>query len=227
MPKIAENLTRVRQEIAAQAQSAGRDPGSITLLAVSKTKPPEALCQAYDAGQRDFGENYLQEALEKIAALKRLPIQWHFIGALQSNKTRAVAEHFHWVHTVDRVKLGERLSAQRPAGLPPLNLCLQVNIDREDSKAGCEPEQAQALARALAALPNLRLRGLMAIPAARGGTGAFARLARLMQSINDQEGLDMDTLSMGMSDDLAEAIGAGATIVRVGTAIFGARSANV
>lgn len=223
MPNIAENLTQVRDAIHSQARTAGRDPASVTLVAVGKTQPARALREAFAHGQRDFGENYLQEALGKIDELSDLPITWHFIGALQSNKTRIVAEHFHWVHTVDRLKLGERLSAQRSPALTPLNICLQINIDDETSKAGCAPDEAFDLAAALSKLPNLRLRGLMAIPKP-GNSKAFVELARLQQEIGARLSLSLDTLSMGMSADLDAAIAAGSTLVRVGTAIFGERN---
>ena len=190
---------------------------------MSKTKPAAAVREAHAAGLRDFGENYLQEALGKQAELADLPLNWHFIGPIQSNKTRPIAEHFQWVHSVDRLKIAQRLSEQRPAGLPPLNVCLQVNVSGEASKSGCAPEDLPALAEAVKQLPNLRLRGLMAIPeptAERAAQhAAFARLRELLLDLN----LGLDTLSMGMSDDLEAAIGEGATWVRIGTALFGAR----
>lgn len=223
MSKIADNLTQVRQRIQQCALAAHRDPYSIDLLAVSKTRPASAVETAYHAQQRDFGENYLQEALQKIERLNHLEIVWHFIGPIQSNKTRAIAEHFCWVHTVDRVKVAQRLSQQRPPHLAPLQICLQVNIDEEKSKAGCTVNQALPLIRAFAELPNLRIRGLMAIPLPHNSETAFQRLAQLQHHLRKESGLALDTLSMGMSDDLGPAIAAGATIVRVGTAIFGAR----
>lgn len=229
MPSIAEHLNAVRQRIAQAAVQCGRDPGNIALLAVSKTFGADAVRDAYDAGQRAFGENYVQEALDKIALLADLPdpVSWHFIGPLQSNKTRQVAAHFDWVHTIDRLKIAERLSEQRPAGLPPLQVCVQVNISGEASKSGVAPEAAADLARAVAGLPNLRLRGLMAIPAPADDPtlvrAPFARLAALAEALR-ADGLAIDTLSMGMSDDLDAAIAEGATLVRIGTAIFGARS---
>ncbi len=229
MSLIAEHLLAVRQRIAAAAGAAGRDPADVTLLAVSKTFGPDDLRAAYAAGQRAFGENYVQEGLEKIAALADLPepLVWHFIGPLQSNKTRAVAEHFDWVHTIDRLKIATRLSEQRPAGKPPLQVCLQVNISGESSKSGVAPDALDALADAVARLPGLQLRGLMAIPApctdpAQAGA-PFAALAHLAEGLRAR-GLPVDTLSMGMSDDLEAAVAEGATLVRVGSAIFGARS---
>ncbi|MFI2810877.1 MULTISPECIES: YggS family pyridoxal phosphate-dependent enzyme [unclassified Microbulbifer] len=225
---ITENLNRVRERIVTCCRSCGRDSDSVTLLAVSKTKPAEDLRAAFAAGQRDFGENYLQEALDKQAELSGLSICWHFIGPLQSNKTRAVAEHFQWLHTVDRLKIARRLSEQRPAGMAPLNICLQVNIDAEESKSGVAPAELPALARAVAGLPGLRLRGLMAIPAPRADAAAqrepFAALAALLQQLREElPGAPLDTLSMGMSGDLEAAIEAGSTMVRVGTDIFGRR----
>ncbi|MCP1641658.1 pyridoxal phosphate enzyme (YggS family) [Pseudomonas citronellolis] len=190
---------------------------------MSKTKPAADIREAHAAGLDDFGENYLQEALGKQVELADLALTWHFIGPIQSNKTRPIAEHFHWVHSVDRLKVAERLSAQRPADLPPLNVCLQVNVSGEDSKSGCAPEELPALARAVAALPNLKLRGLMAIPEPTediaAQRAAFARLRELLTALN----LGLDTLSMGMSHDLEAAIAEGATWVRIGTALFGAR----
>ncbi|MEQ1742369.1 MAG: YggS family pyridoxal phosphate-dependent enzyme [Candidatus Nitrotoga sp.] len=197
------------------------------MLAVSKGVSTVAMCEAYQAGQRAFGESYIQEAWDKIELLRDLPIQWHFIGPVQSNKTRAIAMHFAWVHSVDRLKIAERLSAQRPANLPPLNVCIQVNVSGEGSKSGVSPGELVELAQAVARLPQLRLRGLMAIPAPAEGLEAqripFFKLHELMQRINAQ-GLVLDTLSMGMSHDFSAAILEGATIVRVGTAIFGERN---
>lgn len=223
MPKIADNLTQVSQRIQLSAEKVGRNPDSITLLAVSKTKPAADIKAAHLAGQRDFGENYLQEALAKIDELADLDIHWHFIGPLQSNKCRAVAEHFTWLHTLDRLKIAERLSALRPPSLPPLQVCIQVNIDQEDSKSGCKPEDTLALALAVKNLPNLCLRGLMAIPTAGASEQGFTALAALAQSLRIQGDLELDTLSMGMSADLDAAIAAGATLVRIGSAIFGER----
>lgn len=226
MTAIADNLQAVRRAITQSAQQAGRSADEVHLLAVSKTFPAEAVRAAYRAGQRAFGENYLQEALDKIAALHDLDIEWHFIGPIQSNKTRPIAEHFAWVHGIDRLKVAERLSSQRPAHLPPLNLCLQVNVSGEDSKSGVEPDAAEALALQIAELPHIRLRGLMAIPAPADDPMAqrrpFAQLRTLFERIN-MHGLQLDTLSMGMSHDYPAAIAEGATFVRIGTAIFGAR----
>lgn len=215
--------------MAAAAVSAGRSAKDIGLLAVSKTFAEGAIRAAFQSGQTRFAESYLQEALGKIASLADLTIEWHFIGPLQSNKTRPIAENFAWVHSVDRLKIAERLSAQRPAHLPPLQLCLQVNISNESSKNGALPGEVSALAHAVARLPNLRLRGLMAIPAPSEDMiiqrAAFARVRELSEQLNRQ-GLQLDTLSMGMSDDFAAAIKEGATLVRIGSAIFGNRIYN-
>ncbi len=227
---ISDNLQQVGSAIAEAAQAAGRDPASVLLLAVSKTFGPEAVIAAADAGQRAFGENYLQEALDKqqaVAALRPdLVLDWHFIGPIQSNKTRPVAEHFAWAHAVDREKIARRLSEQRPAGLPPLNVCLQVNVSGEASKSGISPDELPALAQAVVALPGLRLRGLMAIPEPAQDVAQqrkpFAQLRELQQQLR-AIGIDTDTLSMGMSADMPAAIAEGATIVRIGTAIFGKR----
>lgn len=223
MSTIAENIAKVGARIREAAQASGRDYAAIGLLAVSKTKTAAAVRLAQAAGLCDFGENYLQEALEKQAELSDLPLTWHFIGPIQSNKTRAIAEHFAWVHSVDRLKVAERLSAQRPAQLPPLNVCLQVNVSGEASKSGCSPEELPALAQAVNRLPHLKLRGLMAIPEPSEDPAAqhaaFARLRQLRDDLN----LGLDTLSMGMSHDLEAAIAEGATWVRIGTALFGAR----
>ena len=223
MSTIAENIAKVGVRIREAAQASQRDCATVSLLAVSKTKPAEAIRQAFAAGIRDFGENYIQEALEKQAELSDLPLSWHFIGPIQSNKTKPIAEHFAWVHSVDRLKIAQRLSDQRPAQLPPLNICLQVNVSGEASKSGCNPDELQALAQAVTQLPNLRLRGLMTIPEPTDDPSeqraAFARLRELMQGLN----LNLDTLSMGMSHDLEAAIAEGATWVRIGTALFGAR----
>lgn len=228
----------MKDRIATAARGAGRAPEAVTLLAVSKTFGADAVAEAVDAGQRAFGENYVQEGIDKIAALRTLRpgvvLEWHFIGPLQSNKTRAVAEHFDWVHTVDRLKIAQRLSEQRPASLPALNVCIQVNISGEASKSGVDPEAAAELAMAVAALPRLRLRGLMAIPepaadvvAQRAPLRALRELAEQVDAQLDErlrgQGGQMDTLSMGMSADLEAAVAEGATIVRIGTAIFGKR----
>ncbi|KTB58905.1 hypothetical protein AO066_22985 [Pseudomonas fluorescens] len=223
MSTIADNIGQVSQRIRAAAEAVQRDASSIHLLAVSKTKPAQAVREAYAAGMRDFGENYLQEALGKQAELSDLPLSWHFIGPIQSNKTRAIAENFAWVHSVDRLKIAQRLSEQRPADLPPLNICIQVNVSGEASKSGCTPADLPALANAISALPRLKLRGLMAIPEPTeeraAQDAAFATVRELQASLN----LPLDTLSMGMSHDLESAIAQGATWVRIGTALFGAR----
>ena len=216
----------VKARIAAAAKAAGRAPGDIALLAVSKTFAASDVRAAYAAGQREFGENYVQEALEKIAALSDLPLVWHFIGPIQSNKTRAIAEHFDWVHTVAREKIALRLAEARPAERDPLEICLQVNVSGEASKSGVAPEAVRLLAEAVRALPRLRLRGLMAIPEP-GGDMALQRrrcagLRQLLAQLN-AAGFGLDTLSMGMSQDLEAAVMEGATIVRIGTAIFGER----
>ncbi|KAF0200842.1 MAG: alanine racemase domain [Gallionellaceae bacterium] len=226
MTAILSNLQAIRRAIAQAAQAAQRDPASIMLLAVSKTFPPAAVREAHAAGQHAFGENYVQEALDKISALRDLDLEWHFIGPIQSNKTRVIAENFAWVHGVDRLKIAQRLSEQRPHELPPLNICLQVNVSGEESKSGIAPSDAAELAREVSILPRLKLRGLMAIPAPEDDVPAqrrpFAQLRELAQTITAQ-GITLDTLSMGMSHDFAAAIQEGATIIRVGTAIFGKR----
>lgn len=223
MSTIADNIQLVSSRIQAAVKAAGRDENSVQLLAVSKTKPAQALREAYAAGLRDFGENYLQEALGKQLELADLPLIWHFIGPIQSNKTRSIAEHFAWVHSVDRLKIAQRLSEQRPADLPPLNICIQVNVSGEASKSGCTPQDLPALAQAISALPRLKLRGLMAIPEPTEDRAeqdaAFAAVQKLQAGLN----LPLDTLSMGMSHDLESAIAQGATWVRIGTALFGAR----
>ncbi|MBI3532694.1 MAG: YggS family pyridoxal phosphate-dependent enzyme [Burkholderiales bacterium] len=227
MTTIAANLETVRKRIAAACLAAGRAPGDVRLLAVSKTFGPDAVAEAHAAGQAAFGENYIQEAVEKMATLSHLPLEWHCIGPIQSNKTRLVAQHFAWAHTVDRLKIAQRLSEQRPPELPPLQICIQVNVDCGPTKSGVVPAEALALARDVAALPRLRLRGLMCIPepapnfvAARD---VFMRAKAIFDQINSS-GLVLDTLSMGMTADLEAAIDAGSTLVRVGTAIFGGRS---
>jgi hypothetical protein len=226
MTAILSNLQAVQQAIAASAQQAQRNPTDIQLLAVSKTFPAAAVREAFAAGQRAFGENYLQEALEKMEQLRDLPLEWHFIGPIQSNKTRQIAENFAWVHSVDRLKIAQRLSEQRPSNLPPLNICLQVNISEEGSKSGLAAEEIEELARQVAQLPNLKLRGLMAIPAPEQDFAAqreaFAQLHELYKYLNNH-GVVLDALSAGMSHDFAAAIHEGATIIRIGTAIFGKR----
>lgn len=226
MTAILSNLQATRAAISEAAIAARRNVTDVCLLAVGKTFPAAALREAYQAGQTAFGENYLQEALEKMAALRDLPLEWHFIGPIQSNKTRAIAEHFDWVHSVDRLKVAERLSEQRPSHLAPLNICLQVNVSGEQSKSGVAPEQVEQLARAVMHLPNLKLRGLMSIPApatdAREQRLPFARMRGILEKLNAQ-GTRLDTLSMGMSYDFPAAISEGATIVRIGSAIFGQR----
>jgi pyridoxal phosphate enzyme (YggS family) len=227
---ISARLDHVRQAIAAAARAAARLPDSVWLIAVSKTFGSDAVIAAADAGQRMFGENYLQEALDKklavAAARPDLALEWHFIGPIQSNKTRPIAENFDWVHAVDREKIAQRLSDQRPAHLPPLQICLQVNVSGEDSKSGVSPDELLPLARAVSAMPHLQLRGLMAIPEptedAERQRAPFIQLRQLAQQLREA-GIETDTLSMGMSADMAAAIAEGATMVRVGTAIFGQR----
>jgi PLP dependent protein len=226
MTSITARLQAIFMQVEAAARAAGRDPGQVRVLAVSKTFPPEAVREAFRAGQHAFGENYVQEATEKILALRDLPIEWHYVGPMQSNKTRAIAEHFSWVHSIDRLKIAQRLSAARPSTLPPLDACIQVNVSGEGSKSGVAPAQAAALAPEVARLPGLRLRGLMAIPEPTRDLALqrtrFASLRELKEQIA-RDGLALDTLSMGMTDDLAAAIAEGATIVRLGRAIFGER----
>lgn len=226
MGAISDALQACRDRISATCVASDRGLDCAQLLAVSKTFPASAIRAAHAAGQWRFGESYVQEALDKMSALADLNLEWHFIGPIQSNKTRPVAEHFHWVHSIDRDKVARRLSEQRPARLPPLNVCIQVNVSGEASKSGVAPEAALDLARAVASLPRLRLHGFMAIPEPTSDEAVrrarFRALAQLLARANDQ-GLSLDTLSMGMSDDLEDAIREGATIVRVGSAIFGAR----
>ena len=227
MTTISDRLRAVQARVAKAAQAAGRDPESVGLLAVSKTWPADAVRMAAAAGQRAFGENYVQEGVDKIEALGDLALEWHFIGPLQSNKTRAVANAFDWVHSIDRLKIAERLSAQRDAHRPPLNVCIQVNVSGEDSKSGVAPDAAIALTRAVAALPRLRVRGLMCIPEPTDDLVLLRSRFAVLHQLKDAlvaEGLALDTLSMGMSDDLEAAVAEGATLVRVGTAIFGQRS---
>ena len=227
---ITQNVQQVSALIAEAARGVGRDPASVLLLAVSKTFGPDAVIEAAEAGQRAFGENYLQEAIDKQQAVlllrPGLALEWHFIGPIQSNKTRPIAEHFEWAHAVDREKIARRLSEQRPPNLPPLNVCLQVNVSGEDSKSGVAPTEVLALAQAVATLPGLQLRGLMAIPEPAEDVESqrkpFALLRALQQQLTEA-GIPTDTLSMGMSADMDAAIAEGATIVRIGTAIFGKR----
>ncbi len=224
---IAENLQRIHTRMAQACLDAGRPSGSVQLLAVSKTFGADAVVQAHAAGQIAFGENYIQEAVDKITALAHLPLQWHCIGPIQSNKTRLVAAHFQWAHTVDRLKIAQRLSEQRPAHLPPLQVCIQVNVDGGSTKSGVLPQEALALAQAVAVLPRLRLRGLMCIPEPApdfvAACAVFTRARGLFDSIK-AAGVPLDTLSMGMSADLEAAVLGGSTLVRVGSAIFGART---
>lgn len=226
---IAQRLATVHEQIKAAELKFGRKPGSVQLLAVSKTRPIEDLQQAQQAGQTAFGENYLQDALPKIAALTDPKPEWHFIGPIQSNKTRDIAEHFDWVHSLDRLKIAQRLNEQRPDELPALSVCLQVNIDNEASKSGALPSEVLELAAKIHLLPKLRLRGLMAIPAATPDFAqqrqAFHQLRVLYEQLQ-QQGIPVDTLSMGMSNDLEAAIAEGSTMVRIGTAIFGKRLAR-
>lgn len=226
MTMIETNLQTVRQRIALACQAAGRAPAEVSLLAVSKTFAVDAVQQAHAAGQSAFGENYIQEAVEKITRLQALPVEWHCIGPVQSNKTRLVAAHFDWVQTVDRFKTAQRLSQQRPANLPPLQVCIQVNVDGGAAKSGVLPQDALVLARQVVALPRLQLRGIMSIPEPAPDFAAacatFARVKALFDELN-AHGLALDTLSMGMSADLEAAIHCGSTLVRVGSAIFGGR----
>lgn len=227
MSAIASNLQAVRARIATAATAAGRSPETVHLLAVSKTWPMNCVLEAAAAGQRAFGENYVQEGVDKVIETAAHRLEWHFIGPLQSNKTRLVAERFDWVHSIERLKIAERLSAQRPAYLPPLHVCVQVNVSGEASKSGCAPAEAQALCEAVARLPGLRLRGLMTIPEPTADYAMqcvpFRRLREIYEQVR-AGGLPLDTLSMGMSHDLEAAIAEGATIVRIGTAIFGERN---
>ncbi len=233
MTTIPDRLQQVKLRISTACQTAGRDPATVGLLAVSKTQAPEAVREAHAAGQCAFGENYIQEGVEKILSLRDLPLVWHMIGPVQSNKTRVVAEHFDWVQSVDRLKTAERLSAQRPGHLPPLNVCLQVNIDQGPNKSGVAPEAALALARGISALPRLRLRGLMALPEFApdfiAQKAVFTRAQALFDHILAAQlpgWPEFDTLSLGMSADLEAAVASGSTLVRVGTAVFGERAAR-
>lgn len=229
MPTIKNNISSIQRRLQQAASDADRTPNEVLLLAVSKTRTSAQITQALEAGLTNFGENYLQEALEKIDSLSAAELDWHFIGPLQSNKTRLAAENFSWVHSVDRLKIAQRLSDQRPVTMAPLNLCLQINIDNEPSKSGFTPQQALTAAAEIASLPNIALRGLMAIPQSRNGLKEqrkpFAQLRELKDHINSllDNSLKLDTLSMGMSGDMEAAILEGATIVRVGTDIFGPR----
>lgn len=223
MGGLPERLQAVASRVAAAALAAGRRADDIRIVAVSKTFAPDRIREAFAAGQRDFGENYVQEAVAKMDSLGDLPITWHFIGPIQSNKTRILAERFHWVHSVDRLRIAERLSAQRPVQLPALEICLQVNVSGEESKSGVAPAEVTPLAAAVAQLPGLRLRGLMAIPEPTDDPALQRHRFAALRQLRDSTGLTLDTLSMGMSDDLESAIAEGATIVRVGRAIFGDR----
>jgi pyridoxal phosphate enzyme (YggS family) len=226
MSSIAQSLEEIRNRVTVLEGRYGRSPGEVSVLAVSKTKPPEAVRAAAETGQRDFGENHLQDALTKLDSLGDLDLVWHFIGPVQSNKTRVIAARFDWVHSIDRAKIARRLNEQRPEGLPPLDVCLQVNVSGEASKSGLAPAAVEELAHAVAELPRLRLRGLMTLPEPRddleGQRRPFAELRGIKESLN-AGGLALDTLSMGMTNDMEAAIAEGATIIRIGTAIFGAR----
>jgi PLP dependent protein len=227
MTTIADNLQSVRERIAAACAAAQRPVNEVTLLAVSKTFGPDAVREAHACGQMAFGENYIQEAVEKIELLRELPLEWHCVGPIQSNKTRLVAAHFAWAHTVDRFKIAQRLSEQRPESVPPLQVCLQVNIDGGTTKSGVAPQEVLALAREIAALPRLRLRGLMTIPEPAADFAAQKAIHLRTRALFDElrgEGLAIDTLSTGMTADLEAAIAAGSTMVRIGTAIFGGRT---
>ena len=224
MTQITDHLAQILERVAHAAERSGRSPNSVTIVAVSKQQPASAIDAALQAGIRDFGESYLQEALPKITSLNAAPITWHFIGRLQANKTRQIAETFDWVHTVDRLKIAERLSEQRSPFAKPLNVLIQVNQGGEPQKSGARPEEVAELARAIAALPHLALRGLMTLPPQSGSPGRwFTELAALRARL-EGEGIALDSLSMGMSGDFEEAIAAGATHVRIGTAIFGSRA---
>jgi len=226
MTTIRNNLQRVHERIAQACAGAHRPVNEVTLLAVSKIFGPDAVREAFEAGQTAFGENYIQEAVEKIALLRELPLQWHCIGPIQSNKTRLVAAHFDWAHTVDRLKTAQRLSEQRPDGMAPLQICIQVNIDGGPSKSGVAPQDAMPLAKEVARLPRLMLRGLMTLPEPAADPAAQKAVHLKAKALFDElrdAGLALDTLSMGMTADLEAAIAAGSTMVRVGTAIFGAR----
>jgi len=226
MTTIALNLQAVRDRVARAAERSGRSPGDVTLLAVSKTVPASYIEEAAHAGQKAFGESYAQEGVKKITVLGQMALDWHFIGPVQSNKTRLIAEHFEWVHSVDRERIAARLNDARPGDLEPLNVCIQVNVSGEDSKSGVSPGEERRLAEAIAALPRLRLRGLMAIPEPTPDPALQRARYALLRELRDglvAAGHRIETLSMGMSDDLEAAIAEGATIVRVGAAIFGSR----
>ena len=226
MATIVDNLQAVRARIGRAARASGREPGDVLLVAVSKTFPVEHIAQVHAAGQRAFGENYAQEAVEKITKLADISLEWHFIGPIQSNKTGAIAVHFHWVHSVEREKIAQRLNAARPSELPPLNICIQVNVSGEASKSGVSPGGEIRLAEAIARMPRLKLRGLMAIPEPTPDVKLQRRRFALLRELKEKlvaRGHALDTLSMGMSDDFEAAIAEGATMVRIGTAIFGSR----
>ena len=229
MSSIAQSLEEIRNRVTVLERRYERPPGGVRVLAVSKTKPPESVRTAAEAGQREFGENHVQDALNKLDALGRLDLTWHFIGPIQSNKTRVVAARFDWVHSIDRAKIAHRLNGHRPEDLPPLDVCIQVNLSGEDTKSGVEPDQVEDLARVVSELPRLRLRGLMTLPRPCDNIEEqrrpFAALRQILESLNTR-GFALDTLSMGMTHDMEAAIAEGATIVRIGTAIFGAREAG-
>jgi pyridoxal phosphate enzyme (YggS family) len=227
MSSIAQSLEEIRNRVTVLERRYDRPTGDVRVLAVGKTKPPEAVLAAAEAGQREFGENHVQDALVKLDALGHLDLVWHFIGPVQSNKTRVVAARFDWVHSIDRAKIAARLNAHRPEDLPPLNVCIQVNVSGEDSKSGVDPDHVEQLALVVSELPRLRLRGLMTLPRPCDDFEAqrrpFATLRRTLETLNTR-GFALDTLSMGMTNDMEAAIAEGATVVRIGTAIFGARA---
>ncbi len=226
METVQTRIHRLQRQIVMLERLYGRPAGSVCLLAVSKGKSVEAITQAYTAGQRRFGESYIQEAIPKIEALSEFDIEWHFIGPIQSNKTRHIAQHFHWVHSVDRLKTAQRLQNQRPVSLPTLNICLQINISQEYSKSGSDPDEVEVLVREIVSFDRLCLRGLMAIPAASDNFTEQRHIFSQVRQVQERliaSGYSLDTLSMGMSNDMEAAIAEGATIVRIGTAIFGAR----